>query len=285
MRTLYKMTSPTDTADPGLFGPDSVTWRVQGDPAMFLAGFRALLLQACHPRAMAGFAANSSWQDDPWGRLLRTGEYVATVAFGTTADAEAAGAQLRALHRRLQPGVDPDTGRRFRIDEPDLLLWVHVTEMESFLSSYRRCGGPITAAEADRYVHEMRRAARLVGLQPEEVPGSVAEVEQYYRSVRPQLRVTSTGWRNVVMGVNPPMPRRISYLTPAKPAWASLVALSAALLPAWARRLYFLPGLPTTDLAAMLAGRAFRTAVLALPASIRESPIRRAALERMGVHE
>lgn len=250
---------------------------------MFLAGFRALLLQACHPRAMAGFEANSSWQDDPWGRLQRTGEYVATVAFGTTAEAEAAGAGLRALHRRLAPGIDPESGQRFRIDEPELLLWVHVTEVESFLTTYRRCGGGLTDAEADRYVAEMRRAARLVGLHPEEVPGSVDELEDYYRSVRPELRVTSAGWRNVLWGVAPPMPRWVTLLTPARPAWITLIGLSAALLPRWARRLYALPGLPTTDLAASVAGRAFRTAVLALPPGVRESPFKRAAYERLGL--
>lgn len=272
-----------NSSDPGLFGPDSITWRVQGDPAMVLAGFRALLLQACHPRAMAGFAANTSWQADPWGRLQRTGEYVATVAFGTTAEARAAGTQLRAIHRRLAPGVDPDTGRRFRIDEPDLLLWVHVTEVDSFLSVFRRAGGRLTDAEADRYVREMRQAAALVGLHPDEVPGSVAEVEEYYRQVRPELRVTGTGWRNVLLGFAPPMPRKVAFLTPARPAWASLVSLSAALLPRWARRLYHLPGLPTTDLAATVAARAFRTAALAVPAGVRESPLKRAALERVGI--
>jgi uncharacterized protein (DUF2236 family) len=267
--------------DAGLFGPDSMTWRIQGDPSIILAGFRALMLQACHPRAMAGFAANSSWQADPWGRLQRTGQYVATVAFGTTAEAQAAGAALRAIHRRLAPGIDPDTGRRFRIDEPDLLLWVHVTEVDSFLGVYRRCGGPISDVEADRYVEEMRRAARLVGLQPAAVPGSVAEIEEYYRQVRPELRITATGWRSVLLCFAPPMPRRVAFLTPARPAWASMVSLSAALLPRWARRLYLLPGLPTTDLAATMAARAFRTAALAVPADIRESPYKRAALERL----
>lgn len=279
---MSALTVADDATDAGLFGPDSITWRVQGDPSMILAGFRALMLQAVHPRAMAGFAANSSWQQDPWGRLQRTGEYVATVAFGTTAQAKAAGVQLRAIHRRLAPGIDPDTGQRFRIDEPDLLLWVHVTEVDSFLSVYRRCGGSLTDSEADRYVAEMRRAAELVGLHADEVPGSVAEIEEYYRTVRPELRVTGTGWRNVLLGFAPPMPRRVTFLTPARPAWVSLVSLSAALLPRWARRLYSLPGLPTTDLAATVAARAFRTAALAVPASIRESPYKRAALERVG---
>src|ERR1700712_5812974 len=96
--------------DPGLFGPDSVTWRIHGDPSMLVGGFRALMLQAVHPLVMAGFDDNSLFRGDPWGRLQRTGEWVATVTFGTTAEAERAGARLRGGHRRLAPGLGPETG-------------------------------------------------------------------------------------------------------------------------------------------------------------------------------
>ena len=97
--------------DVGLYGPDSVTWRIHGDPAMALAGFRSLLLQAVHPLVMAGFDANSNFRDDPWGRLRRTGEWVSTVTYGTTAEAEQAGRVLRAVHGSLRPGIEPETGR------------------------------------------------------------------------------------------------------------------------------------------------------------------------------
>jgi uncharacterized protein (DUF2236 family) len=271
------------SADPGLFGPDSVTWRVQGDPAMLVGGFRALLIQACHPLVMQGFELNSAWRDDPWGRLDRTGRYVATVAFGTTADAETAGARLRTLHRRLKGGVDPDTGRRFRVDDPDLLLWVHVTEVDSFLTGYRRSGGRLSDEEADRYVDEMRVAARLVGLDPEEAPRSVAGIDSYYQETRSQLRVTPAAWRNLWFGLNPPMPTWVSLATPARPLWAALMATSAGMLPRWARRLYRLPGLPPGDLAADVAARAIRQALLAAPAAVRGTPPRQAAMERLGL--
>src|SRR5207302_8129491 len=70
--------------DPGLFGPESVTWRVQSDPIMWIAGLRALLLQAVHPAAMAGILDHSDFRADPWGRLFRTADYVGTVAFGSS---------------------------------------------------------------------------------------------------------------------------------------------------------------------------------------------------------
>lgn len=269
------------SVDVGLFGPDSMTWRVHGDPSMLLAGFRALLLQAVHPLVMAGFAANSTFRQDPWGRLVRTGQWVGTVTFGTTAEAEAAGRRLRTVHASLAPGAEPETGLPFRVDDPELLLWVHCTEVESFLTVFRRCGGRPTAAEADRYVDEMRRSAALVGLDPDRVPSTVAEIEAYYRRVRPQLRVTAVARRNALWGFAPPMPAWVSLATPARPAWVTLVSVSAGMLPRWARRLYGLPGLPTTDLTADLAGRLLRAALLRAPQRWLEGPAHRAARQRL----
>ena len=271
-----------DVADPGLFGPESVAWRIHSDPAMALAGFRALLLQAVHPVVMAGFSANSVYRDDPWGRLQRTGEWVDTTVFGTTRDATRAGARLRGVHRRLQPIVDPVTGVATRIDDPALLLWVHVTEVESFLSTYHRLGGRLDTGDADRYVDEMRRSAEQVGLDPATVPATEAEIAVYYEGIRPSLRVTSQARAAALWGFAPSMPRWVELATPARPAWASLVAVSAGLLPRWARRLYGLPGLPTSDLAATVTGRAVRQLALTLPTAVRRSPAQRAAFARVG---
>jgi uncharacterized protein (DUF2236 family) len=270
-----------DNRDTGLFGPESVTWRVHGDPSMILGGFRALLIQATHPRVMAGFDANSFFRSDPWGRLRRTGEWIVTVTYGTTQEAEAAGARLRALHARLAPGIEPETGRPYRVDDPELLKWVHCTEVESFLTCYRRSGGRLAQGEADRYVDEMRASAELVGLRREDVPATEAELEEYYEQVRPELRVTKVARRNVLWGFAPPMPRWVQVATPARPAWASLVGVAFALLPPWARRLYGLPGLPTTDVGAALAARAVRRTALALPSQLVESPAYRSAKQRL----
>jgi uncharacterized protein (DUF2236 family) len=265
----------------GLFGPDSVTWRIHGDPAMLLGGVRALMLQAVHPLVMAGFDANSRFREDPWGRLQRTGAWVATVTYGTRAEAEQAGAALRALHARLQPGVEPETGRPYRVDDPDLLLWVHCTEVESFISTYRRSGGPLAPGDADRYVDEMRESARLVGLDPETVPRDEAGLRAYYERVRPELHVTYLARRNAVWGFVPPMPWWVELATPARPSWAALMGTGTALLPRWARRLYGLPGLPTTDLTAEVTARALRRALLALPGGWTESPAKAQAERRL----
>src|SRR5215212_515190 len=99
--------------DVGLFGPDSVTWKLHREPILLIGGLRSLYLQALHPRAVAAVAQNSGYRSDPWGRLVRTSDYVGTTVYGSTAEVEAAAGRLRRLHARMS-AVDPRTGERFR---------------------------------------------------------------------------------------------------------------------------------------------------------------------------
>lgn len=275
-----------ESADAGLFGPGSVSWKLHAEPILFVAGLRSLYLQALHPRAMAGVAQNSNYRQDAWGRLIRTANYVGTALYGTTVEAEEAGRRLRRLHARMT-AVDPATGERFRIDEPDLLRWVHVTEVESFLDTGRRAGVPLDAAEVDAYYTEQRRVAALVGLDPQTVPGTAAEVAEYYRQVRPELRMTREAAETALFLTAPPLPWKLSLpariglnLSPARWAYLGIAGTALALLPAWARRLYGGLGLPTTALSADVTVRTLRLALTALPRDWREGPMRRAAEER-----
>ncbi len=251
--------------DFGLFGPDSVTWRVIGDPAAGVGGIRALFLQALHPRAMAAVHEHSSFPDDFWPRLRRTADYVTTVAFGSTAEVDAAAARVRGVHRVIR-GTDPVTGRRYSADDPELLCWVHVTEVSSFLDAVRRGGASINDSEADGFLAEQVRSAMLLGAT--DVPASRAEVAAYLRQVRPELTASPVARRAAMRLALPPMPLRVELLTPARPAWTAVAALAFALLPRWARRCYGLPGPPGTDLSATLALRGLRGAVLAIPPSL-----------------
>jgi len=272
--------------DLGLFGPDSVTWRVHAEPILFVGGLRSLYLQALHPRAMAGVAQNSRYKEDPWGRLMRTSIYVATAVYGTTAEAEAAGRRLRAIHARMR-ARDPFTGEEFRIDEPELLRWVHVTEVDSFITTARRSGVPLSPADVDAYLDEQRRVAALVGLDPASVPGSAAEVEGYYREMRPRLRLTRDGAEALVFLTAPPTPGTLNPAVRAalelggpRLAYLGVASTALGLLPSWARRLYGGLGLPTSDLAATLSVRAIRAALAAVPRRYVEGPIYQGAMAR-----
>nr|WP_122981341.1 oxygenase MpaB family protein [Actinoplanes teichomyceticus] len=280
--------------DVGFFGPDSVTWKLHQEPILGLGGLRSLYLQALHPRAVAGVSQNSTFRTDMWGRLARTSDYVVTVIYGSTAEAEQASARLRRLHARLS-AVDPRTGESFRVDDPDLLRWVHVAEVESFLTTALRAGVRLSAAEIDTYYTEQLRAAALVGLDPATVPATAAEVDDYYTAMRPELGLTRDGAEAAFFLTVPPVPETWGSrplrlgLTLGPPRWAYLGLASTAigLLPPWARKMYGTPGWPTTDLAAGLSARGLRAllgSVLAvLPARYRVSPARQAALARAGL--
>jgi len=148
--------------DAGLFGPDSVTWRVHSNLSMLVGGIRALIVQTLDPLAMAGVADHSLYRSDPLGRLRRTAAFIAATTFGTTAEAAAAVARVRAIHDAVQ-GVAPD-GRPYAASDPDLLAWVHHVEVQSFLVAYQRVGPGLAPADADRYVAEMARLGELLGV-------------------------------------------------------------------------------------------------------------------------
>jgi uncharacterized protein (DUF2236 family) len=267
----------------GLFGPESVTWRVHAEPIMVIGGLRAIFLQALHPVAMAGVASTSQYRDDPWGRLFRTAEYIGVTTYGTTENARRAAARVRGIHRRLV-AVDPDTGEEHRVDDPELLAWVHACEVDSFLTTIRRGGLRISRADADRYVAEQVSSARLVGIDPgqQQVPRSVRELAAYFDRMRPRLRATRPAYEAMRLIATPPMRRWVRYATPAMPSWAAVISLAFSLLPRWARGMYSrLPSTPTTDLGATISLRALRTALMALPPHVRQGPHYRAAVERV----
>ncbi|MEV7372746.1 oxygenase MpaB family protein [Streptomyces sp. NPDC090301] len=227
------------SADPGLFGPRSVTWQVHSDPVMWIAGVRALWLQALHPVAVRGVMINSSFRKDPWGRLMRTADFVGTLSYGTTEAAEAAGARVRRIHRRLG------------VDDPELLLWVHCAETDSYLSVARRSGIPLTDAQADRYVDEHRTSARLVGLDPVTVPGSTAALAAYFETVRPRLQAGADA-RTVEDFLRRPPVKPL--LVPAREViWRRVAALAYDTLPPYAHQLYGRPAPPPQTVTRRLA--------------------------------
>jgi uncharacterized protein (DUF2236 family) len=280
--------------DVGLFGPGSVTWKLHREPILLLGGLRSLYLQALHPRAVAAVAQNSGYRSDPWGRLTRTSEYVGTVVYGSTPQVQAAASRLRRLHARMS-AVDPSTGERFQIDEPDLLRWVHIAEVESFLSTARRAGLKLTDAEVDQYYTEQLRAAELVGLDPSTVPATAAEVAAYFEAMRPGLGLTKDSAETALFLTVPPVPEswgsrpvRLGLtLGPTRLAYFGIAGTAFALLPPWARKMYGGLGWSTTDISADLSVRSMRLLlrglIAAVPQRYKVAPMRQAALERAGL--
>lgn len=218
--------------DPGLFGPDSVTWRIHADPSMLVGGLRALMIQALSPRAMAAVADHSDFRSDPWGRLRRTADYVTATTFGDTATAELAGARVRAIHDRIT-GVDPHSGKPYDANDPELLAWIHNVEVDSFLRAYRAYAGRVSDADADRYVAENVRAAELVGLRADQVPHTWAALQVYVQLA--PMEASPAARRALPVLMVPPAPPGVAGF---RAFWTALVVGAVAILPDRARRAY-----------------------------------------------
>jgi uncharacterized protein (DUF2236 family) len=214
--------------DPGLFGPDSATWRIHADfPGMLSGGLCALMLQLLHPLALAGVWDHSNFREDLVGRLRRTTNFVAGTTYAPRDDAEQLIARVVRIHAHVR-GTAAD-GRAYSADDPHLLTWVHVTEAYGFLSGYERYARvTLPAGAADRYYAEVRSVAERLGAR--DVPASVAEVDAYFARVRSHLTFDARS-REVLAVL-----ARIRLPVPAAGLSRDLfLGAGAALLPDWAR--------------------------------------------------
>jgi uncharacterized protein (DUF2236 family) len=221
--------------DPGLFGPDSVTWKVHADfPSMMAGGLASLMLQALHPLALAGVWDHSAFRTDTLGRLRNTTAFVGRTTYAPRTPAEAAIEHVRVIHRSVH-GTAED-GRPYSADDPHLLVWVHGAGCWCFLRAYERYCQPIPPAMQDRYLAEMVRIAEALGAR--DVPESTSELDAFFSRVRPELvfdaRTRET--LRVLGSIRLPIPfagfSRDLFLGSA-----------AALLPGWALDLMERPGL------------------------------------------
>ena len=258
--------------DPGLFGPDSVTWRIHADfPGMLSGGLCALMLQTLHPLALSGVWDHSHFRDDLVGRLRRTTNFVAGTTFAGRTQAEQLIARVARIHGQVH-GYGAD-GRAYSADDPGLLTWVHVTEAYGFLHGYRRYCRAVPVAIADRYYDETRRVAERLGAR--EVPSSEAQVAAYFRRVRGELRFDARS--REVLDV-------LEHLRlPVPVAGASrelFLGAGAALLPQWALRMLGRP--PLRRIADRAAAGVLRGAAPLFRAALSDGVAARACL-RVGV--
>jgi uncharacterized protein (DUF2236 family) len=208
--------------------PDGVARMVHSDlPSMLIGGISALLLQTLHPLAMAGVAEHSNYQADPLGRLRRTANFVGTTTFGTVREAEEAVQQVRRVHRRVS-GIAPD-GRPYSADDPELVRFIHAAEVSSFLESARRFGPrDLSPEQCDQYYDEVAPVALALGA--EWVPRSMAEVDDYFRRLRPELHAGAQA-----LQARDWLRHGVSRRREQRAVYAVLHAAAVSLLPPWAR--------------------------------------------------
>lgn len=251
----------TVAADTGLFPPGAVIRRVDSEGVLLLGGGRALLLQLAHPSVAAGVDSHSDFRTDPFKRLQRTLEVTTTIVFGTTEQALQAADALTAVH-------DTVTGPGYRANDPDLLLWVHATLVDTALRVHRRFLGPLSPADAEAYYADNIVLGEVLGIPRQDQPPDLAAFRAYVRDTVGDLASGLTE-----------QSRRLGreVLQPKLPLVAGpLVQLgrevTAGLLPDPLRRAYGLPWDPIREAAFNAACLSARQVLPRLPKRLRRLP-------------
>jgi uncharacterized protein (DUF2236 family) len=261
--------------DSGLFGPDSVAWRVDREVVLLAGGTAALLLQLAHPAVAAGVAQHSDFQADAFGRLRRTLTSSYAVVFGTTPRAERAIARMNAIHAAVR-GTVPETGRRYAARDPRLLLWVHETLIDTALRIYERFVAPLTPAEADAYHAEGCEVAIRLGVPADQLPSSLADLraDMRHRVASGEVAVSPTArqLRDAVL-----YPARF----PPRWIWDAAHLVSFSLLPPAIRSGYEIPWNPRRQRAVERFAVVSRRLLPLVPPALRYMPQARSAERRL----
>ena len=220
--------------------------RVHRERVIALSGPRALLMQAAHPLAVAGLLAHSSDLEEPYERLARTAKVMHTIGFGSRTEADRVTRQVRAMHRRVRGRLRKPVGRypagtEYRADDPELLLWVLFSLVDSALVVYRAYVGGLTRDEEAAYWQDYRVVGRLFGLRQADMPRTLDDLDDYRHSMLDGDTLHVTDWareraRSIVL--EPPVPLA------ARPLVETANFVTIALLPDAIREQYGFSVLP-----------------------------------------
>lgn len=267
----------------GYFTDDSMLRRINRERAVALSGPRALLMQAAHPLAVSGLLAHSTAMDEPYERLARTAQTMSTIGFGSRADADRVTAHVRAMHRRVRGRIPTaagafGAGTPYRADQPELLMWVLFTLVDSALVVYQMYVDRLSDAEQAGYWEDHKVVGRLFGLRDRDMPDTLADLRDYRREMLEGDVLHVSDWartraREIVL--EPPIP----WL--ARPLLETVNFVTIALLPDRIRREYGFSPIPPAPLRrALVAGGAEyvkRGVIPLLPERLRLVPAARAA--------
>jgi uncharacterized protein (DUF2236 family) len=267
----------------GYFTDDSMLRRVHRERAVALSGPRALLMQAAHPLAVSGLLAHSNALDDPYERLARTAMVMSTIGFGTRADADRVTKPVRAAHRNVRGKIKEPTGTfpagtEYSAADPDLLLWVLFTLVDSGLEIYQLYVERLSDDDQAAYWDDYKVVGKLFGLRKRDMPDTLADLREYKRKMLEGDVLHVSDWarrraREIVL--EPPIP------WVARPLLETVNFITVSLLPERIRREYgFSPLPPQPVRRALVAGGAEyvkRAVIPVLPDRLRLVPAARAA--------
>lgn len=270
-------------ADPGLFGPGSVTWRVGREPLLLLGGGRALLMQVAHPLVAQAVVDHSDYATDPFGRLARTVQWLVAVTFGTNGEARAATAEVMRVHAGVRGQLDAANatpglaaGTPYSALHPDLGTWVHATIVQSMLVTHDALVGPLAVSDRDAMVSEWHAVAGLLGVPRRLLWSTAAELDHYIDDVSAELTASVPASREAAAVVlHPPLPS-----VALRPPFALVGFLSVGLLPGALREAFGTPWGARRQGAHDTMCSAMRAAESRAPRALRVSPLHDAALAR-----
>lgn len=267
----------------GYFPPGSMIRRITRESVLMLGGGRALLIQAAHPLAVAGVAEHSDYRDSPWGRLERTMSAIWTIVYGTREEADAVGKHVRMLHRSVRGRIATDmgpypAGTPYRAGDPELLMWVHASVVDTALLLYRNYVRPLSEDEQESYYQDMKLMARIfVGLREADQPETLADFREYMgeRLASDEICVTDTARDVTDVVVRPAVP------LPLRPVFEVVNAVTTGFLPRELRAGYGLSWDPARKVLLAASAQYVRRLVLPLtPRLVRAiGPARRAERE------
>jgi uncharacterized protein (DUF2236 family) len=262
-------------ADRGLFGPDSISWRVDREVLVLAGGTCALLMQLAHPAVAAGVAEHSDFRADPFARLRRTLAATHAVVFGTTPRAERAIRRMNAIHAAVE-GTVPETGEAYRALDPTLLLWVHATLVDTAIRVYDQFVAPLSQDEAEAYHAEASVIARRLGVPDASLPPTLAdlraEMERLMQDGEVQVTPTARSLATAVL-----YPTRF----PPRPVWDLAHLASISVLPPAIRRGYGIAWSRRRARGVELLASATRRLLPLVPDPLRHVPAARSAERRL----
>lgn len=211
--------------DPGLFLPTDAPWVVHRDFATLVGGIRALLLQAMHPGALGGVTQHSRYEDDPLGRLSGTIRWLTVTTFGSLEAVAQEASRVNRMHEKVSGEYVDKAGesRPYRASDADLLLWVHIAFMDSFLRSHQLYSRAVLPGGADAYVNLWGKSVKPLGLSS--VPTNEAELIKTMGDFSAQLNCDDKALSVIHWIKNAPLPKT------AKPVYALLFQAALASLP------------------------------------------------------
>ena len=262
--------------DYGYFGPDSITWKIAGEMVIMLGGSRAVLMQLAHPLVAAGVIAHSSYMTDPFGRSARTFVLGQMLTFGSHATARKAARTINRLHTHVygtlpEQAGDYIKGTPYKARNPELLLWVHATLIDTILYTYSLFVRPPSQEEQEQYYQESKTLVHLLGLSYTDMPQTVKDLQIYVDEMVHSNRLAATpeSRRLAQQLLFPPIPAIL------RPLLHLNYQITCALAPEPIREIYGMEWSATQQRAFDLLAQSIRIVIPHLPMSLRVSPITR----------